>query len=324
MAKATANSNFYSLGGRSVHRVSDSSYQEYRRCWETNPANFIVRDFPLHLDIETTSRCNLRCTFCDRRPLLTKDQVGDLDFSLYQKLLDECDGRLWGLKLSYRGEPLLHPDLVEMVAYAKSKGVLDVFFNTNGMLLTEDVSLRLMDAGLDRISVSVEGTYPVAFERERRGAKFSRILANLDTLISLRTKKGYNRPRIRVQTVKFPGLDLEAYKNFWLAHADEVAAVSHQDTRKRRKGLVCRDWACPQLWQRMTIEWTGAIMPCNNDDHRLLCVGNIKDRTIASCWQDPVVAQARELHRSGRSHRVSACNGCPWRSAQIQKITAAK
>jgi radical SAM protein with 4Fe4S-binding SPASM domain len=321
MAKATANSNFSSLGGDSVHGVRDHRYQEYRRCWEENPAHFIVRDFPLHLDLETTNRCNLRCTFCDRRPLLTKEQIGDLDFALYRKILDECQGRLWGLKLSYRGEPLLHPDLTAMVAYAKSKGVLDVYFNTNGMLLTEAASLGLMDAGLDRISVSVEGTDPVAFERQRRGAKFSRILANLDTLISWRTKKGYDRPRIRVQTVKFAGLDLETYKNFWLSHADEVAAVSYQDTRERREGLVCREWACPQLWQRLTMEWTGAMMACNNDDHRLLYLGNLNERSVASCWHDPQVQQARQLHQQGQSHLVRACNGCAWRTAQIQKLT---
>ena len=321
MAKALHNSNFSSLGGHSVHDLGDSSYQEYRHCWEANPANFIVRDFPLHLDLETTSRCNLRCRFCDRRHLLAEEQIGDLDFSFYKKILDEGQGgRLWGLKLSYRGEPLLHPDLVEMVAYAKSRGVLDVFFNTNGMLLTEEMALKLMDAGLDRISVSVEGTDPVAFERERVGAKFGRILANLDTLIALRLRKGYNRPRVRVQSVEIPGLDLAEYKNFWLSHADEVAAVSYQNTQERLEGLVCREWACPQLWQRMTIAWNGAIMPCNNDDHGFLCVGNVKERSVSSCWHDDQVRQVRKLHQEGQSHLVKACNGCAWRTAQIQKI----
>lgn len=322
MVKATPNANFYSLGGRSVHDVRDAAYQDYRRSWEENPANFRVRDFPLHLDIEITSRCNLRCTFCDKLPLLSKEQLGDMDFELYKKILDECDGgRLWGLKLSYRGESLLHPQVVEMVAYAKARGVLDVYFNTNGMLLTPELSHRLMEAGLDRISVSVEGTDPVAFERERRGAKFGRILKNIDALMALKAKSGCSHPGVRVQTVKFPGLDLEAYRSFWLSHVDEVAAVDYKDSQDRRQDLICRDWACPQLWQRMTIEWSGAIMPCNNDDYRRLCVGNVKDRAIEACWHDPVVQRARELHQSGQSHRLAACNGCPWRTAQIQKIS---
>ena len=322
MVKATPNANYYSLGGRSVHEGKDAEYREYRREWLENPANFIVRDFPLHLDVEITSRCNLRCTFCDKLPLLSKDQQGDMSLAQYKKIIDEGRaGRLWGLKLSYRGESLLHPDVVEMVAYAKANGVLDIYFNTNGMLLSESLSLQLMDAGLDRISISVEGTDPVAFERERRGANFQRILQNLDRLVSLRTQKGLAHPQVRVQTVKFPDLDLEDYRHFWLQHADEVAAVDYKDSTNRVKGLEWRDWACPQLWQRMTIEWSGAIMPCNNDDYRRLCVGNAQEKSIAACWHDPVVQRARALHQRGESHRVEACNGCPWRTAQINKIS---
>lgn len=320
MAKATPDANFYSLAGRSVHEGKDAEYLKYRRGWLENPANFIVRDFPMHLDVEITSRCNLRCTFCDKLPLLAADQLGDMSLVLYKKILDEGgEGRLWGLKLSYRGEPLLHPQVVDMVAYAKARGVLDVYFNTNGMLLSENLALGLMDAGLDRISVSMEGTDPVAFERERRGAKFGRILRNLDRLISLRTQKGFAHPRVRVQTVKFPHLDLEDYRSFWLEHGDEVAAVDYKDSCQRVMDQISPEWACPQLWQRMTIEWTGAIMPCNNDDYRRLQVGNVKERSIQDCWHDPVVQLARDLHQSGQSHRVAACNGCPWRTTQILK-----
>lgn len=320
MVKAFPNSNFYSLGGTSVHVSQSPKYQEYRRCWEEYPAKFIVRAFPLHLDVEISNRCNLRCTFCDKLPLLSKDQLGDMDLSRYRGIIDEgAAGGLWGLKLSYRGEPLLHPDVVEMVAYAKAKGIIDVYFNTNGMLLTPELSRRLMDAGLDRISISMEGTDPVAFERERRGAKFHQIISNIDKLLSLREKRGNHHPRVRIQTVKLPGLDLESYRNYWLSHGDEVAAVDYKDSRQRRQDLIAPDWACPQLWQRMTIEWDGSIMPCNNDDYRQLCLGKVQDRSVAKSWHDRRVQEARKLHRQGLSHLVAACNGCPWRSAQILK-----
>lgn len=170
MVKATPNSNFYFLGGSSVHAARTPEYQEYRRCWEEYPKKFTVRDFPMHLDVEISNRCNLRCTFCDKLPVLSRDQLGDMDLQLYRRILDEGEaGRLFGLKLSYRGEPLLHPNLVEMVAYAKAKGVLDVYFNTNGMLLTQEMSHRLIDAGLDRISISIEGTDPEVFEEKDEG-----------------------------------------------------------------------------------------------------------------------------------------------------------
>jgi radical SAM protein with 4Fe4S-binding SPASM domain len=320
MVKAKPDANFYSLGGLSVHNGHSPEYQEYRRAWQECPTDFVVRDFPLHLDIEITSRCNLRCTFCDKLPVLSKGQMGDMDFPLYRNILDEgAEGRLWAIKLSYRGEPLLHPRVVDMVAYAKARGVLDTYFNTNGMLLTEAMAHRLIDAGLDRISISMEGTDPEAFEKERRGAKFDQIMRNIDNLMELRSRLGCRHPRVRVQTVRLPGIDLEAYQIFWLDHCDEVAAVDYKDSANRVKGLVCHDWACPQLWQRMTIEWSGAIMPCNNDDFRHLCVGNVKEKTVASCWHDPLVQKARELHQRGLSHELQACDGCPWRTTQVSK-----
>ncbi|MBP7527605.1 MAG: radical SAM protein [Syntrophorhabdaceae bacterium] len=319
--KAVGNANFTSLSGSSVPQESTPEYAEYRRCWLNNPAGFILRDFPMHLDIEITNRCNLRCTFCDKLPLLTKDQMGDMEIELFKKIIDEGEkGRLWGVKLSYRGEPLLHPQVAEMVAYAKSKGVLDIYMNTNGMLLSEEMSLKLMDAGLDRISVSVDGTDAVVFERERRGAKYDRILKNVETLMALREERGYPNPKVRVQTVRLPGLDMEDYTRFWSSRCDEVGAVDFKEVIERNIDIVKDDWACPQLWQRMTIEWDGTIMACNNDDFRLLSPGNVRTRTVFSSWQDPLVQEARGRHRAGRSHEVAACKGCPWRTTQILKL----
>ena len=45
-----------------------------------------------------------------------------------------------------------------MVEYAKRKGIMDVYFNTNATLLTRDVGRKLIKAGLDRFSISFEGT----------------------------------------------------------------------------------------------------------------------------------------------------------------------
>ena len=79
-AKVTAepNANFVSLGGKSIHQSQDARYLEYRRRWMENPKNFMVEDFPIHLDIEVTNRCNLKCTFCDKLPYLKPEDFGFL------------------------------------------------------------------------------------------------------------------------------------------------------------------------------------------------------------------------------------------------------
>ena len=226
---------------------------------------------------------------------------------------------MWGLKLSYRGEPLLHKHIAEMVEYGKKKGVLDIYFNSNGMLLTKTMSLKLMDAGLDRISISVEGVDPEIFEKDRVGARYETIMRNVESLMEMKNRRGYSIPKVRVQTVCLPHIDLDEYRDFWKDRCDEVAAIDYKDAVNRDEDIVNAEWACPQLWQRMTVEWDGTIMPCNNDDYRLLSPGNVKDKEVKSCWHDPVVRHARKLHMRGESDKLEACSGCPWRTTQVRK-----
>ena len=314
------NANFTMLAGSSVHTNQEPRYLAYRRRWMENPRNFVVEDFPIHLDIEATNRCNLKCVFCDKLPYLSPDEFGDMEYGLYTRVIDEGSEKgLCSIKLSYRGEPLLHSRLSDMIAYARKKGILDVYFNTNAMLLTESKSRELIEAGLIRISISVEGTDELAFEQARIGARFDRIKRNAETLLSLREAMGVDFPKVRIQTVTLPGIDLEEYSHYWSPYCDETAAIDYKEAEKRDETLVASDWACPQLWQRMTIEWDGRIMPCNNDDYRHLSPGNVKDISIFNAWNAQVAKNARELHMHGRSHELLSCNGCPWRTTQIMK-----
>jgi len=322
--EAKPDCNFSALGGTSPHEADDARYRQYRAEWEGRPRRFEAGAFPVHLDLEATSRCNLKCTFCDKLPFLPREKLGDMDFGLFGRILDE--GRehgLCGLKLSYRGEPLLHPRIADMVRKAKDCGVIDVYFNTNGMLLTETMAAQLMDAGLDRVSISVEGTDANAFEAARVGAKFERIKANAARLIELRERRRLDHPKVRIQTVALPGLDLTAYAAYWSAYCDQTAAIDYKDPATLpEQAREAPGWACPQPWQRLTIEWDGTVHPCNNDDQARALVGNAREMSIAECWRASCVEGLRNLHQAGRSHLAEACAGCPWRAAQVAKAQA--
>lgn len=316
--KVTPNSNFQSLGGSVTPENASAEYLEYRRCWMENPPAFILRDMPLDLDIEASSRCNLRCTFCDKLPNLKPGQLGTLDMALFKHIIDQFppENPLWALKLSYRGEPLLNKQVPDMVKYAKEHGVLDVYFNTNGMFLDEEMCERLIDAKLDRISISIDGITAEEYESARLGAKFDKLVDGLECLNALKKERGISYPKIRIQTVKFPHTDADAYRKKWEKYADEIAMIDYKDESIRNTTLRGK-WACPQLWQRMTIEWDGTVLGCNNDDLRGINLGNAWERSIHDCWHDPRLEEIRRLHREGLSHEVPDCNGCPWRTAQF-------
>ena len=319
MALVRINSNLNSLTATTVHDGGSAEYQRYRRCWNDYPARFILRDFPLHLDIESTSRCNLKCVFCDRQPYLAKDQAGDMGLALYKRIIDEgAEHKLWAIKLSYRGEPLLHKDIFKMVGYAKKKGILDVYFNTNATLMDKEAAKKILDSGLDRISISVEGTSAPEYEKLRVNSKFDTVFRNIKQLFELKKKMCLSFPRIRIQSVDYPGFSADKYRSFWADYADEVAVLDFTDMSKEPDTKPCK-WSCPQLWQRMTIEWDGTVFACNNDKLRKLFAGDLKNKSVYDCWHDPSINKIRSFHGQGHFRDVRSCNECPWRMAQMRR-----
>ncbi len=120
-----------------------------------------------------------------------------------------------------------------------------------------------------------------------------------------------------------PGLNLTSYAAYWSGYCDQTAAIDYKDPATQPESApVAPNWACPQPWQRMTVEWDGCVHPCNNDDQDLAQVANAHHASIQECWRDASVRELRRLHQAGRSHEIAACAACPWRGAQVAKIPA--
>ncbi|MFC1624225.1 radical SAM/SPASM domain-containing protein [Candidatus Omnitrophota bacterium] len=316
-----ANANFHILEKDRLEK-DDLKYREYRKRWKEWPENFYVGGFPLFIDIEVTSICNLKCPFCSTTYRDKFIEKGFISFDLVKKIIDEgADNGLYGVKFNYRGEPLLHKDIYKFVSYAKKKGLIDVYFNTNAMLLDRDTARGLIEAGLDRISISVEGFTKEVYERHRVGANFEKVLSNIINLQDEKKRKGVSHPKVRVQTVLLDEIKdtLEEYKKFWSEVADEVAYLDYKEMKERKKGLKFL-WACPQIWQRMQVWWDGTIVPCNHDDAAGLRLGSISDMTIKQAWHSDFLGTVRQKHRDGLAHEIKSCDGCYLRDSEINKL----
>lgn len=329
MPLAQANTNFHTATARTVFdaRAQDPRFLEYRRRWVENPAQWRAGDFPIHLDIESTGVCNLRCPFCaTTMKNWGPEAPGYIRMELFQQIIDEgAREGLCSVKLSFRGEPTLHPHLPEMVAYAKRRGILDVYFNTNATLLTESLIHRLIDAGLDRISVSFEGIHPAEYEAQRVGAKYEKVVENIRRLRRIRDERRMGIPQIRIQSVMLPELAdrFQKYVAFWESTADEVAYLDlrREGPEDDHRGRVS-DWACPFLWQRMTILWDGTVLPClmhGVSDFGLLALGRIGEKSIREMWNGEEEKRYRRLHRQGQAHRLEACDRCSFRAMELEK-----
>jgi radical SAM protein with 4Fe4S-binding SPASM domain len=316
------NSNFHTLAGKSVVEREDPRYREYRKKWQAWPERFSVGEFPLHLDVEPTNACNLRCPFCATTH--NRYQKGFMKEHTWRRILEEAgDHGLYSLKYTFRGEPLLNQDLPRMVAAAKDSGIMDVYFNTNAVLLDEKAIRALIEAGLDRISVSFEGFTQEVYEKYRVGARFNVVVENLARLRQIREEMGSARPLIRVQTVMVPELQghEEEYVRFWKGRADEVACLDmkNEEGNPDHRGIV-HDWACPQLFQRLAITWDGTIIPCVHDIYEWMAFGKVGEVLLKDAWVSSEEVRYRKLHRTGRAHEIPACDRCPLRENEIRKL----
>lgn len=121
---------------------------------------------PYVIHIDPCDTCNFRCKFCPSGNLELMKKTngrghGPMDYDVYCGMIDslkDFPDPIRVIRLYKEGEPLLHPRFPELVSYAKaSPRVVRVDTTTNASLLTKERSLAIIDSGLDRINISVEG-----------------------------------------------------------------------------------------------------------------------------------------------------------------------
>ena len=80
-----------------------------------------------------------------------------MPFELFQSVIDQLVGRdIARLSLHLAGEPLLHPQIIDMVRYAKRRGMRNVRFATNATLLDDALARSLIESDLDSLTVSMD------------------------------------------------------------------------------------------------------------------------------------------------------------------------
>ena len=155
---------------------------------------------PAKIYIEPTSRCNLTCLTCIRN--VWDEAMGRMTESTFSQVLAGI--RAFPLPpvvfFGGYGEPLAHPQIVEMVAEAK-KAATAVELITNVTFLTEKLSRQLIAAGLDLLWVSIDGATPESYADVRLGAALPEVLANITRFRDCRTPSHLPTPEIGIAFV---------------------------------------------------------------------------------------------------------------------------
>ena len=159
--------------------------KEVLKLYEEEPEFFevIARD---QIEIEATNDCNLKCIMCPRTSKMERE-LGYMDFDLFKKAIDEVE--VGSVHFSGLGEPLLHPQIKEMFAYARDKG-LEVGLWTNGLNLDEGFSKQIIEREfVDYIIFGFDASSKETYAKVKGVDLFDKAVENITRFLKLKKEK---------------------------------------------------------------------------------------------------------------------------------------
>jgi len=306
-------------------------FNDYREKWEKGVNFECELPFPLHIDFEIGYQCNYRCKMCVMSlPPAQRNLFGDpskrLSFETFRKIVDE--GSKHGLKsigLNGLNEPLLRDDICDWVRYARNNGIVDVMFNTNGMLLNERNSRDLIEARLTRIMISIDAAKDQTYSEIRQQDSLRQVKANVERFVEIRKSLERRLPIVRVSFVKMKRnlAELDEFIEYW---KDKVDFFSIQrfgnpllkgepnyevfDEQHIEEPSSDFKFKCPQPWVRLLVGHNGDVNPCCGIQGPRLVVGNIYKDSIKEIWRNNTMAYLRKIHKAGRYRDFKICHLC--------------
>ena len=286
---------------------------------------------PLSMFIEPSDKCNFRCKFCPTSDLelmrKTKGRNhGNMDFDLYKKIindLNEFDNNIKLLHIYKEGEPLLNPNFYKMVELAKkSKKINRISTTTNAYLLNQELSLKIIEAGLDRINISIEGI------NEEQYLNIANVKIDFKKLIDQIDFFYKNKNKCEV-SIKIVGNHLtdEDKKRFYdifgnicdFIFIENIVPIwynfKYDDINVETNKSVIGEKidyvdVCPQIFYSFAINSDGTVSTCCADWSRKLIIGDTKLESVKNIWNGSLLKELQIDMLKGNRKNHTICSTC--------------
>ncbi|MFH1210760.1 MAG: radical SAM protein [archaeon] len=281
-----------------------------------------VNSHPIVFQIEPTNHCPMNCVMCPRQ--FMKRKLGYMDFALFKKIIDQVKVYDTHIQLHHFGDPLMHPEIDKFIRYCHDKGVV-VNCSVNPILLTRNMSERLIESGLDRVYISLDSVDDDSYKKIRgTRADYNKAVENIKYLADLKVRNKSRTPEITVGLIymkttkgnvgefkkrwEIPGIDSVCIKPFTgfglksiLEHAD--------DSTKEKISKKCA-YPCFLPWRSITIMWDGRVVPCCYDYDGKYVIGDLKKESLKDVWNNADMLKLRRQHLVNDFTGNDLCGPC--------------
>ena len=270
---------------------------------------------PVEYIVETTAKCNLYCPMCPRET--HKQPKEDMADEIFDCLVEESGRSAEHMMLIGLGEPFMDRKIFDRIEYCERHHIATLL-STNGTLLDEKVSARLLDSPLEHITLSFDGATKQSYEHYRKGARFERVRANFVNFARMKQERKA-RLQVVVQMVRMEknAGEVEEFKRFWSA----VPGVDHVRIKEDETNVLqpaagrVQDGSprpCHYLWRGpVYVKHNGDVYPCCQS-YMLdgAPIGRIGDAPLEKIWNSAEMQQLRVLHATGRAGEIDMCTRC--------------
>lgn len=296
----------------------------------------VFKKIPRQLLIELTNSCQLRCPVCPTH-FAMKRKRGFMDFDLYKMIIDDLKdcGKKPDIAMIFAGEPLLHREIDKFVEYAALNGHA-TSISTNAVALSEDLSERLIKAGLACIHLCLDGFSKGSHEAYRMGSNFETVKKNIEDFIL--TKKALNskNPFIIIQTlltsfsedemddiidwakrtgadaINLKTLSLGSYTTELMKAQFAYLLPAKKEFRRRMSNI--NKTLCSSPTRDAIIYWNGELGLCCVDFDNEIKLGNIKEMGFLKTLFSEGAIKKRKL---GFQKKFDLCKKCSMNSADF-------
>jgi hypothetical protein len=295
---------------------------DVKRSYYSRLLSLADSSFPLEIHIENTNVCDAECIMCPREKMTRKKGFMDVDF--FCRIVDEIVST-WSIDnihLHGFGEPLLDRSLPEKISYAKRKGIKDTYIVTTASQLTEEIAVKLIDSGLDRMKISISGASKESYEAIHRGLNYEKVEGNILRFLSIRKQTGKTNPKLIMQFLPQDEnkSEEEHFFNKWEPLIDYQIGdrLTKFGLHNWVKGKTYRDFnvhalkrrSCGLPFRIMQILWNGDVVPCCYDFNGEMVLANLQECSVDRAWNSLSFKELRALHLARDFNEIGLCNAC--------------
>ena len=287
-----------------------------KKNYDKLPKNFLHYIPIRNIIIEPVGgNCNIDCLSCPAN--IIKREKGMMKFQDYCYYLTHFKD-LKHIGLFFMGEPFLNKEIFEMIKYNKSKNIR-TSINTNSTTLYNQYK-EIIDSGLDKLVLSLDGFTKETHERYRVGSNFNQIKEGMFKLSTFK-KICKSDLEIEVRTLMFKGVEdeikeIEKYCKFlnfkhrkinpiitgWGGKDNPLGVELKDESYKRNK---IKNY-CDSIF-RVVILWNGYVTMCCNDVHGEVRYGNLKEQSFNEIYYSK---QGKKIRNYMYNKMFKQCVNC--------------